>query len=93
MPIHFDCPFETWEEAEEKYRSAEQAGSFKELIAYPCLLWRWQRKHGAPDFMRIATLSSHQLGNHLYCENVDKCEKISTFLTKYMPGQSSLLGI
>lgn len=73
--MHNKCP-------QQLYEQAEQAKSFKCLLPYPCLLFRWQKNH-PEDLIRIATIASHRTGKHIYCETPEKCQKVLLFLQEY----------
>lgn len=77
------------DEVEHIYQKAVQENSWKELVGHPFLLFRWQYTHPA-DNMRIATVASHKLGNHTYCQTPEKCEIVSKFIQAYSAGQQML---
>lgn len=59
------------------YNKAEAEKSFKSLVPFPKLMYRWQIRH-PDDRLRIATLASHKLGHHVWCG--DKCDIINKFI-------------
>lgn len=67
---------------EELYQLAEEKGSWADLVPYPALLLRYQINHPEEN-IRIATVASHKLNHHKWCENSDKCYTVEQFLNKY----------
>lgn len=63
-----------------QYEEAEKAGSFKSLLSYPCLLYRWQMQY-ASDVLPIAKIASHGLG-HTLCK--EKCNTIDRWMKKVL---------
>lgn len=69
-------------EYQELYQKAEENRSWAILVPYPRLLFRYQRLHPEEN-VRIATVASHKLNHHKWCETTDKCFTIEQFLNKY----------
>ena len=59
-----------------RYDEAVTAKSFKSLLPFPCLLFRWQKEH-PQDVKTIAKIGSHRTG-HLHCEG--KCSSIDRWM-------------
>lgn len=67
------------EDHEALYAQALILGSFKTLVAYPCLLFRWQNDHLA-DVQRIAKVAAHKNGHHQICG--EDCKTIGDFIAE-----------
>lgn len=74
---------------EEIYNKAIRENTWSSLVPYPMLLMRWQI-HYPQDNKRIATVSSHKLGNHLWCDTPEKCKTVDDFIKEHTPGQKQI---
>lgn len=72
---------------EEIYETAEREQSFKRLIPFRRLLFKWYRFH-PNDRQRLSTIASHRLNNHKFCG--DKCEAVEKFIQENLTLSSIL---
>lgn len=61
---------------------AEDIGSFSPLVYSSYMLARWWMKHPT-DLKRVATIASHRIGQHIWCQESDKCTIIEKYLMKH----------
>lgn len=70
------------------FEKAEQAGTWKSLVSFPRLLFRWQIRYPR-DKIRIAAFTCHMNGvngmtawnhtHHHWCDTQEKCNIIQKF--------------
>lgn len=63
-----------------QYDEAVLAKSWKSLLPYPCLLYRWQMSHPL-DSLQISKIASHKL-QHTLCK--EKCRVIDVWMKKVL---------